>query len=259
MLGAPVSSLSPCCYFSWYVSFAWEFAVLWGGRLQNLLSVRDSWWQEEAPTLLHSCLLIFLHFSQFVFVQWANVYLHLCIYTCIYIYTYMYFSKGGMAEGSGNSFTQVFFSLHTQSVLPALPPHLFTFLTVSPKISLFKENMQVSKIWLTANNVLLFFDLLFSRNITRSFLSHTYQTTFLSHCYFQVHFPPPCSHSYFFPSSPSARPVRELAPNWSWFPGHGEGQWEKVNGKCHVSQASRRHTPNSALIGFFLADSHYQD
>ena len=182
----------------------------------------------------------------------------MCTYD-LCIYTYMYFSKGGMAEGSGNSFTQVFFSLHTQSVLPALPPHLFTFLTVSPKISLFKENMQVSKIWLTVNNVLLFFDLLFSRNITRSFLSHTYQTTFLSHCYFQVHFPPPCSHSYFFPSSPSARPVRELAPNWSWFPGHGEGQWEKVNGKCHVSQASRRHTPNSALIGFFLADSHYQD
>ena len=197
MLGAPVSSLSPCCYFSWYVSFAWEFAVLWGGRLQNLLSVRDSWWQEEAPTLLHSCLLIFLHFSQFVFVQWANVYLHLCIYTCIYIYTYMYFSKGGMAEGSGNSFTQVFFSLHTQSVLPALPPHLFTFLTVS--ISLFKENMQVSKIWLTANNVLLFFDLLFSRNITRSFLSHTYQTTFLSHCYFQVHFPPSMLPFLLFP------------------------------------------------------------
>ena len=196
MLGAPVSSLSPCCYFSWYVSFAWEFAVLWGGRLQNLLSVRDSWWQEEAPTLLHSCLLIFLHFSQFVFVQWANVYLRF-VYICIY--TYMYFSKGGMAEGSGNSFTQVFFSLHTQSVLPALPPHLFTFLTVSPKISLFKENMQVSKIWLTVNNVLLFFDLLFSRNITRSFLSHTYQTTFLSHCYFQVHFPPSMLPFLLFP------------------------------------------------------------
>ena len=32
-----------------------------------------------------------------------------------------------------------------------------------------------------------------------------------------------------------------------------EARWEKVNGKCHVSQASKRHTPKSALIGFFFA------
>ena len=77
-----------------------------------------------------------------------------CVFTFvyIYIYTYMYFSKGGMAEGSGNSFTQVFFSLHTQSVLPALPPHLFTFLTVS--ISLFKENKQVSKIIMSCSSLI---------------------------------------------------------------------------------------------------------
>ena len=165
----------------------------------------------------------------------------------------MYFSKGGMAEGSGNSFTQVFFSLHTQSVLPALPPHLFTFLTVS--ISLFKENKQVSKIIMSCSSLIYC-----SVEILPdpSFHTLTKQPSFpivICRCIS----PPPCSHSYFFPSSPSARPVRELAPNWSWFPGHGEGQWEKVNGKCHVSQASRRHTPNSALIGFFLADSHYQD
>ena len=61
-----------------------------------------------------------------------------------------------------------------------------------------------------------------------------------------------------FPIFPGRPPCAlELGPNWSWFPGHGEGGgaagWEKVNGKCHVSQASKRHTPKSALIGFFFA------
>ena len=61
-----------------------------------------------------------------------------------------------------------------------------------------------------------------------------------------------------FPIFPGRPPCAlELGPNWSWFPGHGEGgggeEWEKVNGKCHVSQASKRHTPKSALIGFFFA------
>ena len=175
-----------------------------------------------------------------------------CVFTFVYIYIYVFFQRR-----NGRGKRQLFYT----SFL--LPPHsVRTSCSSASSLYLLDSvdfSFQRKQASLEDNNVLLFFDLLFSRNITRSFLSHTYQTTFLSHCYFQVHFPPPCSHSYFFPSSPSARPVRELAPNWSWFPGHGEGQWEKVNGKCHVSQASRRHTPNSALIGFFLADSHYQD
>ena len=79
-------------------------------------------------------------------------------------------------------------------------------------------------------------------------------------CNFQLHLFPPMLPFLLFPifsDCTTCAGIRSKLVVVSW-PRRG-GEWEKVNGKCHVSQASWRHTPNSALIGFFLADSHYQD